>query len=82
MPNDDRAPLLARLLTSVLRRGLRPPEAQSFDRLAPSVTREVPGRSVPLALVRLRRHLRRGGRSALSERPRAPRRPGGAERAR
>lgn len=82
MPNDDRVPRPIRLLIALLRRGLRPPAAASFDRLARALAHEAPGRALPLALVRLRRHLRDAERAPVSERARAPRLPDGAGRGR
>jgi hypothetical protein len=58
MTNHDRIPLLPRLLLAVARAGLDPSAAAVLEPLGTALARELPVRALPLALVRLRRHLR------------------------
>ncbi|OOB90957.1 hypothetical protein B0T42_08895 [Rathayibacter sp. VKM Ac-2630] len=75
MPNDDAIPLLPRLLLAAAGLGLPPARAALLGRLGTALALGLPVRSLPLALLRLRGHLRpppRGrsdqwGRPALPE---------------
>ncbi|KQQ11062.1 hypothetical protein [Rathayibacter sp. Leaf296] len=62
MPNDDSIPLLPRLLLAAAGLGLPPAEAALHRRLGSAVARDLPVRALPLALLRLRGHLRRPSR--------------------
>ena len=70
MTKHDRIPPLPRLLLAAARRGLEPSTAASFQVLAEALARGLPLRRLPAAVLRLRRHLRSGGKG-----PRAGHRP-------
>ncbi|MCJ1674375.1 MULTISPECIES: hypothetical protein [unclassified Rathayibacter] len=70
MTNDDSIPTLPRLLLALARTGLEPRLARDFGSLAEPLARCLPLPRLALALVRLRRHLRSGGKG-----PRADHRP-------
>ena len=63
MTNDDSIPTLPRLLLALARTGLEPRLARDFGALAEPLARSLPLPRLALALVRLRRHLRSGGKS-------------------
>ncbi|MDY0912163.1 hypothetical protein [Rathayibacter festucae] len=68
MTDDDRISVRPRLLLALARTGLEPGAAADFDTLAEALARGLPLRRLPIALLRLRRHLRpprgRGAQSA------------------
>lgn len=67
MTNDDSSPLLPRLLLAAARTGLDPSTEAVFAPLAAALARELPPQALPLALVRLRRHLRSAGDGAPAD---------------
>lgn len=82
MPNDDRIPLLPRLAILLLREGLPPSERAAFEVLAVELVGVLPAWRLPLALLRLARHLARGSGLPLTGSAGAPRRPDAAVRGR
>ncbi|SMH38867.1 hypothetical protein SAMN06295885_1557 [Rathayibacter oskolensis] len=62
MQNDDRLPRLPRLLIALTRLRLARDEAPVFTHLAEALARELPGRALPMALLRLRHHLHTSSR--------------------
>ncbi|MBO0982503.1 hypothetical protein [Rathayibacter sp. SD072] len=58
MSNDDPLPLPARLLLAVARRGLPPAQADVLARLGAVLALELAPMALPIALLRLRRHVR------------------------
>lgn len=62
MPNDDRTRPLPRLLIALVR-PRRSADAPAFELLADALAHELPVSALPLALLRLRRHLRGDGRA-------------------
>lgn len=61
MTDDDRIPARPRLLLALARTGLEPGAAADFDTLAEALARGLPLRRLPIALLRLRRHLHPAG---------------------
>jgi hypothetical protein len=61
MSNTDRIPLAARLLLALAGRGLPSSETEVHARLGAALAVGLPLRALPLALLRLRRHLRGTG---------------------
>ncbi|NQX17853.1 hypothetical protein [Rathayibacter sp. VKM Ac-2857] len=66
MTDDDRIPVRPRLLLALARTGLEPRAAADFDMLAEALARGLPLRRLPVALLRLRRHLRSGQSAGAS----------------
>lgn len=60
MSNTDRIPLTARVLLALARTGLPSREAAVHARLGAALALELPLRTLPLALLRLRRHVHSG----------------------
>ena len=67
MTNDDSIPTLPRLLLTLARTGLKPGSARDFGALAEPLARSLPLPRLALALVRLRRHLRTGGKGPRAD---------------